>query len=249
MPPVLLLHGPLQTSSSLKEIAIRLEDEYYVVVPSIDGSYEETSYEGAYRESNKIIRYLKDEKLTHLEMIYSVSSSYAIVMEMIRSREIDANEYIYESVAYYPEIALVRSAITRKINGALNQYRAISYEEFQKAFLEENIVKTLLGDDLDIYLPMLKDAYNVLKVMDKKTLSNIIKDIMNYGIIRMDDRMMDQSYFIFGKDGVLMKVKNLLLRRYTKAHFIDMDGYYCTAMVEDPEAYTKQLKEMIKKRL
>lgn len=239
---ILMICGPLCDEDSLLPIAQKLKDTYQVVIVTPDGVLPETTYPGAIAFTTALYYQLKINKCTHVRMVFGVSSSCAIVMELAKHTDFDADFYVYESAPFYRVVPFLRPTIIHRLELVVEQVKDFDRETFERILFQDEFVQMLFGKDSSGYQEMIDDVYKVSQYINRTTLQNNILDIVDYPIMRMDRKMMRRSLFVYGMKGPGYKVKDILYDEYPYANFIDIpDRYYLEAMYREPDLYAKKL--------
>ncbi|MBE5865070.1 MAG: alpha/beta hydrolase [Lachnospiraceae bacterium] len=73
-PAVLLVHGMFCNADSVKHFAKYLQDEYYVIVPTMSGHYPGSAdYISKEKEAEAMLKYLHDNEIEELALLQGTS--------------------------------------------------------------------------------------------------------------------------------------------------------------------------------
>lgn len=246
-PVVLMLPGPASTYRSLEAVAQLLSAHYYVLVATLDGSLPQTDDPGYKKQAQQILYELKIAKIQHLHMLYGVSTSCAIVMELIQSKKIDVDHYFFESAPFYKVVSVVRSVISRKLTTAVNEAKKVSFDRFKDVLTNNDMIEKLLGDlDGDYYEPLLKDMYATMAHITPKTIDALVRCVTDYRVKKTDRETQKKMIFFYGKEGPLWIVRKRMLDTYPFADFISIPATgYCGLMYKDVQSYAQKMIDHI----
>ncbi len=243
---ILIIPGPLLSGACLIPIAQDLASTYKVVLITPDGALPETTYLGARSFAVDLMYQLKIHRLTHVRMLYGMSSSCALVMELAARDDFHADYYFYESAPFYHVVPFLRQSIVARFNQVIEKVRHLERQAFREALCSDELVLKLLGRDAPAYKAMFDDMYNVAQFVNSATLEHVIRDIVDYRIIEMDTPLMRQSVFFYGMKGACYKVKNVLFDKYPYANFMEIpDRYYCGELMLEPHTYVAVIKHIL----
>lgn len=246
-PAVLMLHGPASSYRSLEAVAQLLSAHYYVLVPTLAGSLDGSDDPGYKKQAEQILYELKVVKRRHLHMVYGVSTSCAIVMEMMQSKKLDADYYFFESAPFYKVVSVVRSVVSRKIATAAAEAKKVSFDRFKDVLTNNEMIEKLLGDlNSDYYEPLLEDMYAVIGHITPKTIDALVRSVTDYRVKKVNREIQEKMIFFYGKKGPLWTVRKRMLDTYPFASFIsDPETGYCGLMYKDVDQYVQIIKDAI----
>ena len=243
---ILMIPGPLLSGACLIQIAQDLASSYKVVLITPDGALPQTMYPGARSFAQDLMYQLKIHRLTHVRMLYGMSSSCALVMELAARDDFHADYYFYESAPFYHVVPFLRQSIVARLTQVIEKVRHLERQAFREALCHDELIRKLLGRDAPFYTAMFDDMYDVAQFANCATLEHVIRDIVDYRIIEMDPSQMRQSIFFYGMEGACYKVKDVLFDKYPYANFIEIpDRYYCGELVLEPKAYVTTIKHIL----
>lgn len=100
-PAVLLIHGMFCNADMVKLFTKYLQDEYYVIIPTMTGHYEGSGdYLSKENEAKKMLKYLHDNNIGKLALLQGTSMGAEVALEFARISDIPI-EHFFMTVVHF----------------------------------------------------------------------------------------------------------------------------------------------------
>ena len=159
-PAVILMHGMCQHWKSMYELMHKLEEKYYLIIPGMDGFYEDADDFTTFTDQcRQIEEYVKENHNGQVYGFYGISQGTIVGAELLARNSIGIEITFFDGTyvahqGYLAGIGTYKMFASAKKNGG----------KFPKAM---NIVMNLMGlseDDMDMLKYIFWDAsYNSIK--------------------------------------------------------------------------------------
>lgn len=214
-PAVLLMHGMCQDWHSMYDFLHKLEEKYYLIIPAMDGFYENSGEFTSFADQCKQIEeYVNSYHSGKLFGIYGVSKGTIVLSELLSRNKIEIEKAFFDGtyVAHQGKIAGLGAyrlfASAKKKNG-----------KFPKAM---NIMTKLMGLTEDDMIMMKYVYWNA-------SFSSIKKNMIENYTYRVDPMIADTKTSVTlccGSKEPYAKRSHKILKKYLKNYKeIILDGY------------------------
>lgn len=249
-PAVLLIHGMMCSSKECFRFGKELSDEYYVIMPTLDGhGHDGTDLLPVDKEAEKIITYLKEQNIGYLALIQGSSMGAEVALEVKRQVELNG---IKNSICFFdggpffhftPWFRMTMRIRFRKMVKILDTEDP---EEALAGMMESKFVKFVIKDKIKQYDGMIRSLVSERKTFSNKTIDNMVDICYKCDLPEFNKETQERLIFCFGTEEPARKSRKRLVKAYPHALFIDLEGYsHCGFQAEDPSGYARMLKDYL----
>ena len=250
-PAVLLIHGMMCSSKECMLFGKELSDEYYVIMPTLDGhGHDDTDLLTVDKEGEKIIAYLKEHGIVHLSMIQGTSMGAEVALEVKRQTllaGIGTDICFFDGGPFFHFTPWFRAMMRFRFKKMLKLLDTDNPDEALENLLKNRFVKFVLKDKIEQSKGMLKSLVSERKTFSDKTIANMVNICYKCDLPEFDSDSQKSIIFFYGVHEPARDAKKRLMKVYPDAVYIDAEGYsHCGLQIEDPAKYADMLKNYIK---
>ncbi len=246
-PVIILIHGMMSNEKMVMPVAEHLKENYYVIVPTLDGHYKGSrhfiSKEG---EALKILRYLKKKNIKEVALVQGVDLGAAVAMELARVSDIPINHFFLDSGMFF---RLSAQAIERMRKKAQRYVNMCAGKEKGKAYvsvMNDSRVKLMISHNSLVNSKVVNNFVDTARYVSPVTVRNITETLFNTNLPALDVVMQKRLIFFYEKNDFSRKSKKRLKKQYPYADFRDIYGFeHAEFMYSNPEMYAEYLKNVI----
>lgn len=215
---ILLLH-PMFTSEKFFDFVIdKLSENYYLIIPTYSGHYENSEYVSMLEEENKIDEFLKENNIDRLKAVIGFSLGGNIAFHYFCQNQDKIDKVIIDSAPIFKFPKVIKNYFYKKYKKCL-----INVKKYPEKAVEE-LNKCFNG--------MGEAQQYIAKIVTNESLKNLIESCYNNETIDLNCDFQKKMIFIYGtKDIARLCLPRL--KRYKNSRFIKIDslghcGYFRT---------------------
>ncbi len=224
---ILLLH-PMFTSAKYFDFAIdKLSKDYYLIIPTYSGHYENSNYLSMEDEENTINKFLKENGIDKLKAVIGFSLGGNIAFNYFCNNQDKVEQVIVDSAPVF------------KFPNIIKKYFYIRY---RKCLLNikkypENTVKELNK----CFRGMGEVQQYVAPIVTMESLKNLIESCYNIEAPKLNSDSESRITFVYGtKDIARLCLPRI--KKYKNSKFVIVDSLgHCGYFRKDTEDYIKKL--------
>ena len=246
-PAVLLIHGMMCSSKECMPFGKELSDEYYVIMPTLDGhGHDGTDLLTVDKEAEKIIKYLKEEQINYLALIQGSSMGAEVALEVKRQAELDGikNDIcFFDGGPFFHFTPWFRMMMRMRFRKLVRILDTDDPEEALANMMKNKFVKFVIKDKIKQSEGMIRSLVSERKTFSDKTIDNMVDICYKCDLPEFNKESQERLIFCFGTEEPARKSRKRLMKAYPNAQFIDLEGYsHCGLQAEDPAGYAGMLK-------
>lgn len=241
---VLCIPGMFCTSESCLPFADLLKDEYYVILPTLDGHYRGSDpLVGGMEEAKKIVSYLQQEKIESLEMLHGTSMGAEIALAVAAICNIPVKHFFFDGGPFFKFPKVVKFTMFKKFEGLMKKCHGKTEEEA----LHDPFVKKLGGDDVEHFRGMVREFIQASEFVTKEDIKAVTEICYDCPLPSFKEETQKRFFFLFSKGEPAHMSKKRVHKNYPYAQYKDYPGNtHCGFQVSKPEQYAKFLKQVLK---
>ncbi|MFD3156882.1 alpha/beta fold hydrolase [Haloimpatiens sp. FM7330] len=230
-PVALFIHAMFITSDMYNQITELLKDDYYIVLPSLDGHdiEEHSTFYSAEDEADKIITYLKENNINNIKILLGVSLGGIIAFEVFRRNQVKINKVFLDGSPFI-QLSQIRIKIMEII------FKKIAH----KSAKDPNKLNIL-----DKKCPsMAKLMKETCGSMSDETIKNLAHTCYTYQLPKeIKLQLHEKLTFLYGtKEKARVCIPTV--KKYKNCNLIIKEGYsHCEFLMKKPVEYVKMLKQ------
>ena len=220
---VLLIHTLFTSADFFAPIMPLLANDYYVIVPTLSGHYENSTFISTDDEIRQIKEFLSENNITSLYAVAGFSLGGNIAYEFFCNNVEMIEKAIFDSAPLFNLPSFVKNHFLKSYSECLKKIKSGKYDAAQ----ELNKYFNGMGE-------FQKD---IAPVVSQESLNNLIGSCYNTKVHKLSQDELKKVTFIYGSKDVarLCKVR---LKKY---NIRKMKGYgHCGFYRENPVEWAKQ---------
>lgn len=244
-PAVVLVHGMFCNADGVKHFARYLQDEYYVVIPTLTGHHPgPESYGGKEADARKMLAYLHEEGIEELAMLQGTSMGAEVALELARIVDIPVRRYFFDGGPFFQFPWLMKKLMYKKFQGLVRTCRGKSGDEAFDAIMENGFVRWLVGKNKEVYRPMMKEFVTVARDVTDATVANVVETCYNCPLPSFPEETQKKFLFFYVEKEPAHKARKRLEKAYPHARFETVSGVgHGGLQAARPEEYAAYLKK------
>lgn len=249
-PAVLMIPGMFCTSDVPELAAKYLANEYYVILPTLDGHHrEEPVYHGVDRDAAEIVGWLEDNGVTRLALLQGTSMGAEVALAVAARIRIPVDHWLLDGGPCFHFPRFFRAIMARKFNGYMNMVRGKTTGQAVDALMKDPFVKKLGGDSLDSYRGMLGGFCEIGQWIDSASVRRIADTCYRCVLPDIPDETARRFVFLYSENEPARKSEKRLKKKYPQAAFLVAKGYgHGGFQGEQPEKYAGLMRDIIEGR-
>ena len=249
-PVLVMLTGSFCPGESMENLYSKLQEEFYIIVPTYNGHYEESKdFTTRQGEASEIKQYIKENEIDTIQMIYGQSMGSEVGIELLRQlldEGIDVETTLFDGA---PCIVLSKA------------YKAFMYWKFKTMISMLNgktldeamnipIIKKFSNGDPEALKPMIEPLIQVAPFITKASIKNEVECCYTFDFPTISEEMQQRMYFFYGEEEKAYKTCFKGVKKaYPKANYRVESGYgHLTYACKNIEMYVEWMKEICKDR-
>ena len=229
-PAAIFIHAMFFSEAMFHTISSRLEDDYYIILPTLDGhdADQQTTFVSAQEEARKLTAFLDEEKITDVQILVGTSLGGIIAFELFRQGNLKIANVFLDGAPFI-RLPQIRISIMAKV------FKGIAHKSAKHPD-KPNILDKL-------YPAHASEMKKICGNMTDETLDNLTKACYTY---ELPDNILPAPgqtvTFLYGTEEKA-KVCIPSLKKYTNCRLIVKEGYqHCEFLAKEPDAYARMLK-------
>lgn len=247
-PAVIMIPGMFCTSEMPKVIGRYLEQDYYVILPTLDGHHESCpKYHSKEQDAREIIDWLKQQQIQEIALLQGTSMGAEVALEVARQLDIPVRHYLYDGGPFFHFPRFFRAIMARKFQMIVNLAASKeTTEEAEEAILRNPLVRKLGGSNLDDYRGLLSSFAEIGRWISKDSIRRIADTCYRCILPELSEEMLARTTFLFSEKEPARKSEKRLKRKYPNARFYVAKGFgHCGFQISDPTGYVRYIRQLI----
>ncbi|MBR1591903.1 MAG: alpha/beta hydrolase [Ruminococcus sp.] len=242
-PAVVLIHGVFCDYKSVMHFAEYLQDDFFLVLPTLDGHYPDSKdYTTAAKQARILSVALRRMGIEKIAMIHGTSMGAAVALEMAEVCDIPTDNYFFDAGTFFRLTGVYSNIMYKKFVILSHKFRNPNADEL----MQKRFVRRLCGGNTENYSDTISSVINTLDFMTENTVKNVFNTCFNCRLPHFDNETAEKFIFHFSDKEPVHRCRKRLKKRYPSAHFSDYPGRdYCGFQTNEPELYAQFLKDII----
>ncbi len=242
-PAVILLHGMFCDASSVMRYAVHLQDEYFIIMPTMDGHYRASAdYSGAGMQAGKLTALLHEMHVSEIAMFQGTSMGAEVALTAAKLCDIPVKYYFFDGGPFFCFPEWFREIMRKKFEGFARKFKGKSREDVMK----DLFIRWIGGDNLHDYQNMLDSFVRSADFMTPESIRNITETCYHCILPEFPEAVQRKFIFHFSEKEPAQKSKKRLKQAYPYARYFTYPGNgHCGFQAAEPERYAAFLKKII----
>ncbi len=252
-PAVLLMHGMISSSKDCMPFGKHLSDEYYVIMPTLDGhGHDGTDLLTVDKEVEKIIAYLKENNINSLALVQGSSMGAEVALEVRRQAGeagIPVGHCFFDGGPFFHFTPWFRAIMRKRFTTLVKILDTDDPETAMENLKNNKFLKFVVKDKIEQYDGMIRSMVSERRHFSKLTVENLVNICYKCDLPSFPDEEQKTFTFFFSKEEPAHNSKKRLLKAYPNGVYKDIDGYgHCSYQSVEPKKYADMLKAVISNR-
>ena len=253
-PAVLLIHGSFSSWHDCEPFGKYLADEYYVIMPTLDGhGHDGTDLLTVEEEAKKLTGYLKENGIKSLALLHGSSMGAEVALAVRKQCETDGIPVtcsFFDGGPFFHFNPLFRRVMYRKFSALAKVFDTEDPNEAYRNIISNPFVKFVVKGKISQYEGMIKSIARERRTFSKKTLKNMVQICYKCDPPDFSADVQKSFLFFFSDEEPARDSRPRLMKLYPNATFEDIHGYaHCSYQFSEPAAYVQKLKNAIRERM
>jgi pimeloyl-ACP methyl ester carboxylesterase len=246
-PAILLIPCMFCTSEMTGLIGRYFEEDYYVILPTLDGHHKEVpEYVSKEEDARKIAAWLHENGIRQLKLLQGTSMGAEVALELASKLDLPVEHSFYDGGPFFHFPRPLRWIMARKFMMFMNKVKGKDKVTAAEDLLKDPFVKKLGGESLESYRGMMNGFCEVGQWIDWKSVRRISDTCYKCDLPDLDAGKVRKSVFFFSENEPARKSEKRLKKKYPEAVFDVGIGYgHCGFQITDPDAYAGYIRKMI----
>lgn len=253
-PAVLLIHGMLCTGEDCKGFGKYLADEYYIILPTLDGHGDDgTDLLTVEDEAEKILGYLKENGIKRLALLQGSSMGAEVALEVLDAlicSGITVDRCFFDGGPFFDFNPVFREVMYKKFSKLVKVFDTDDPEEAVRRIKENSFFKFVAQNKIEQFEPMIRSMAQKRKKFSDKTVKGMVKVCYECKLPYFTEGEQRRMIFFHSNDEPAKKSRGRLMKAYPAAVYRGIRGYsHCGLQINKPKAYAQLLRKAIKEGL
>lgn len=242
-PALLLIHGMFCTAESCMPFANLLKNDYYIILPTLDGHYDGSDHlTDVTHEAKKIVSYLHKERIGSLELLQGTSMGAEVALAVAANCDLPIRHYFFDGGPFFDFPGWFKFIMFKKFQRIVKKCAGKTEDEI----LKDPLVRNLGGDNLESFRGMIGGFTQLANFMTKQNIKAITEICYNCQLPEFDPQVQRKFVFFFSKKEPAHMSQKRLKKKYPKAIYKEYPGNtHCGFQTTKPAAYAKYLRKVI----
>lgn len=247
-PAVLLVHGMFCNADSVKHFAKYLQDEYYVIVPTMSGHYPGSAdYISKEKEAEAMLKYLHDNEIEELALLQGTSMGAEVALEFARISDIPIRHYFFDGGPFFDFPKWFKVIMCRKFQGFVKVCKGKTPDEACETLMKNRFIKWLIGKNASGYKAMMTDFATVAGNVTSATVANVVETCYACKLPEFSTEIHKQFIFFYAEKEPARKSEKRLQKVYPFATYNTVSGVgHGGLQAGRPKEYAEQLLSIIR---
>ena len=247
-PVMIMIPGMFCTSEMPAKIGKYFERDYYVVLPTLDGHYQENPhYISKQQDSKEMIDWLHASGIHEIELLQGTSMGAEVALEIAANLDIPVRHYLYDGGPFFHFPGFFRALMTKKIMVMVNKAAMQKTpEEAEEALMNDPFVKKLGGASLESYRGLLGGFARIGQWIDRKSVRAIADTCYKCELPELSNEVLSKTTFLFSEKEPARQSEKRLRKKYPQANYFIAEGYgHGGFQIQNPRAYAEYIRELL----
>lgn len=243
-PAIVMIPGMFCTAEMPERIGKYLQDEFFVILPTLDGHHiEEPVYHSKEDDGKEIAAWLHEEGITQLALLQGTSMGAEVALEVMRQSDIPVGHALFDGGPFFHFPQFFRAIMARKFLKFRNLVRGKDRDEAMRSILASRFVKKLGAESIDSYKTVLDGFIDVCQWIDAKSIRRIADTCYKCDLPAFDAEIVKKFTFLYSENEPARKAESCLRKKYPDAEYVIMSGYgHGGFQTEKPEEYATLMR-------
>ena len=247
-PAILMIPGMFCTYEMPGIIAEYLKDDYYIILPTLDGHHkEEPVYYSKETDAKKIIFWLHANSIDRIAMLQGTSMGAEVALEVARQIDIPVSLYLFDGGPFFHFPRFFRAIMSAKFMSFMKKTRGKEKDQAIDDLMNDPFVKKLGGDSLESYRGLMDGFCEVSQWISRESVRRIADTCYKCDLPDFDEDTVRRFIFLYSEKEPARQAEKRLKKKYPSARYIVMEGYgHGGFQGEQPQQYSEFIRDLLK---
>ena len=252
-PAIVMINGSFTSGKSLSNIAEKLADEFFMIMPTYDGHHENGGeFSTRDIQVQKMIDFLRTEDIHEIALIQGISMGAEVALDLAAAvyHEPDMNvkSCFFNGGPFFSFNIIMRKIMQRKFLGFVHDCQHGSVDEIMERFGNNKMVQWMVKGNIEPYRGMIIGMADVAPFMSDKSIRNESDACYTFDFpeIPMDEQK--KYVFSWSSDEPAFKSCKKIKKRYPYAVYKN-DGKlgHGGLIMKQPDKYADVMRKLAKR--
>lgn len=246
-PVVIMIPGMFCTYEMPGIIAEYLKDDYYVLLPTLDGHHkEEPVYHSKQEDARKIIKWLHENGIKKIALLQGTSMGAEVALEIARQIDIPVDRYLFDGGPFFHFSRFFRAIMAKKFMAFMKKTKGKEKEQAIDALMNDPFIRKLGGDSLESYRGLMGGFCEVSQWIEKDSVRRISDTCYKCDLPDFPDAIVKRFVFLYSEKEPARQAEKRLKKKYPSARFIVKTGYgHGGFQGEQPQQYSEFVRGLL----
>lgn len=253
-PVIVLNNGSFCSERSLAPIAEGLAGDFHVVVAVLDGNDGGSEpYVSTEHQAQRILDGLAGMGVTRVAVLQGLSMGAEVALEVLRQVDvnegagagIEVHQAFFDGGPFLHLSSLMQKIMLKKFSGMVGRMASKSEEASITSFLQNKMIKRMIGDAVDGYEPMLRDVWRTAQTISDEQVRGQVDTCYTCELLPFDEARQRSMLFQWCEREKARDSERRVREAYPSADFRIVPGLGHGGMaVLRPAEYVAQIREL-----
>lgn len=245
-PAILMIPGMFCTSDMPEIVAKYLQDDFYMILPTLDGHHkEEPVYHSKEADGKEIVQWLHENGIERLALLQGTSMGAEVALEVARQIDIPVDRYFFDGGPFFHFPGFFRAIMAKKFSKFADMMRGKDKDQAIESLLQNKFIRRLGENSLDSYRGLMDGFWQVCQWIDKDSIRRIADTCYKCDLPEMDEDTTRKFVFLYSENEPARKAEKRLKKKYSSAKFVVVKGYgHGGLQGQEPEKYARYMKKL-----
>ena len=246
-PVVIMIPGMFCTYEIPAIIAEYLKDDFFVLLPTLDGHHkEEPVYHSKQEDARKIIEWLHANNIKRIALLQGTSMGAEVAMEIARQIDIPVDKYLFDGGPFFHFPRFFRALMAGKFMSFMKKTKGKEKEIAIDNLMNDPFVKRLGGDSLGSYRGLMGGFCEVSQWIDKDSVRRISDTCYKCDLPDFSENTVKRFVFLYSEKEPARQAERRLKKKYPSAGFIVKQGFgHGGFQGEQPQLYSEFVRSLL----
>jgi len=247
-PAIILVHGMFCNAEAVKHFAKYMQDEYYVIIPTMSGHYEGSAdYRSKEKEAEQMLTYLHENDIEELALVQGTSMGAEVALEFVRISDIPIRHCFFDGGPFFDFPKWFKGIMYRKFKSFVKICKGKTPDEAFDDLVKNRFIKWLIGKNIDSYRDMMTDFATVASNVTETTILNVVETCYACRLPEFPKKFQEKFIFFFAEKEPARKSEKRLRKVYPYATYEMVSGVgHGGYQASKPKDYAELLKCVIR---
>lgn len=249
-PVIIMINGSFTSGKSLSNIAEKLSDDFYMIMPTYDGHHENGGeFSTRAIQVQKMIEYIRKENISKIALIQGISMGAEVALDLAaaisNTDDIEVNSCFFNGGPFFNFNIIMRKIMQKKFISFVHDCQHGTIDEIMKRFGNNKMVQWMVKGNIEPYRGMIQGMADVAPFMTDQSVRNESDACYTFDFPAVPKEEQQKYVFSWSSDEPAFKSYKRLKKCYPYANFKN-DGKlgHGGFIMEQPDKYANVMRKM-----